>query len=70
MVVDYYYYCRGDVGNVVNRPHAESFPSVCVALPVNTALQCVLFDGLFSLRKPVPMEVKYGEAEQRLEQAV
>lgn len=58
---DHYYYCRGDVGNVVNWPHAESFPLVCLALPVNTALQHVLFDGLFSPSKPVPMEVRFGE---------
>lgn len=46
-VADYYYCGRGDVGNVVNRPHAESFPFVCVALAVNTALLQVLFDGVF-----------------------
>lgn len=59
MVADYYYCGRGDVGNVVNRPPAESFPFVCVALPVSTALQRVLFDGAFSPRKPVPTQVQY-----------
>lgn len=29
-----YYYCSGDVGKVVNQPHAESFPLVCLAPPI------------------------------------
>lgn len=29
-----YYYCSGDVGKVVNQPHAESFPLMCLAPPV------------------------------------
>lgn len=35
---DDYYYCRGDVGKVLNQPHAECFPFICLALPVNVAL--------------------------------
>ena len=36
-----YYYCRGDVGKVVNQPHAECLPLMCLALPVNSSHSCV-----------------------------
>lgn len=51
------YYCRGDVGKVLNQPHAECFPFICLALPVNVALWYVVCDGSFSRTKKLPMEV-------------
>lgn len=33
-----YYYCSRGVGEVVNPPHVECFPFICLALAVNIAL--------------------------------